>query len=236
VWLNVFFGYAFFVALVHFRGTLIFSRYKFWKYVAYSLDPLFIFGFALVVLFAAILASTALAMPTEVLSSDNMDYNVTAGNPRFYNDPSEVSESNGYPLFKQCGNSWSPAELGRCGGTSICKAGCAMSSVAMMLDGHGLSLNPGTLNSWLDSHGGYASGCEIVWSAVNAFGKVSYQGMETASEATICAGLAAGHGIIGNVNGGHHWVLLTGCRGGGVYTVNDPGFKQPHRSMSQIGG
>jgi len=58
--------------------------------------------------------------------------------------------------------------------------------------------------------------------------------MEKASEATICSGLSAGHGIIANVRGGAHWVLLTGCRGGGVFDVNDPGFNQATYTFGEI--
>ena len=119
---------------------------------------------------------------------------------------------------------WGSKQLGTCSLT-ICRAGCAMSSVAMLLAGHGVSVDPASLNSWLDAHHGYADGCDIVWDAVDAFHKVTFQGIETASYDTICAGLRAGHGIVANVRDGSHWVLLTGCKNG-VFTVNDPGFDQ----------
>lgn len=48
-------------------------------------------------------------------------------------------------------------ELGT-GGDTICQAGCAMSSVAMLLTTRGRGYNPGTLNSWLKGNGGYAQG------------------------------------------------------------------------------
>jgi len=50
--------------------------------------------------------------------------------------------------------------------------------------------------------------------------------MEHAAFDTICSGISAGHGIIGNVRGGSHWVLLTGCPSANVFAVNDPGFPQ----------
>ncbi len=37
------------------------------------------------------------------------------------------------------------------------------SSVAMILNTRGVNVNPGSLNSWLASHGGYESGCDIIW-------------------------------------------------------------------------
>ncbi len=48
-------------------------------------------------------------------------------------------------------------ELGT-GGDTICQAGCAMSSVAMLLTTRGRGYNPGTLNSWLKGNGGYTQG------------------------------------------------------------------------------
>lgn len=79
------------------------------------------------------------------------------------------------------------------------------------------------------------TGCRCVRRAsVDKFGKTAFQGIETADEATLCAGIAAGHGIIANVRGGSHWVLLTGCQGGGVFDVNDPGFNQATYTMGDI--
>jgi len=98
-----------------------------------------------------------------------------------------------------------------------------MSSVAMMISTKGHSIDPGQMNSWLDSNGGYADGCEIIWGTVDKFGLTSYQGQEKASYSAICDGVAAGHGIIINVRGGSHWVLVTGCSSGRL-DVNDPGF------------
>jgi len=138
-----------------------------------------------------------------------------------------------WSLFKQCDGKWGSHKLGTCGLT-ICQAGCAMSSVAMMLDTKGYKTDPLQLNNWLASNGGYASGCDIIWAKPDAFGKTKFQGIEKSSEADICAGLKANHGIIANVNGGKHWVLLTGCSGNGVMLVNDPGFNRASYKMSEI--
>ncbi len=61
-----------------------------------------------------------------------------------------------------------------------------------------------------------------------------FQGIETARESAICSGLSNKHGIIANVNGGGHWVLLTGCAGNGVFYVNDPGYSRTTYKMSEI--
>ena len=87
----------------------------------------------------------------------------------------ENEDNRSYASYKQCDSAWGSNGLGVSGcGETICSVGCAMTSVAMMLnDGK----NPGSLNSWLKNNGGY-SGCLIVWSAVNSLGK-TYVGKET---------------------------------------------------------
>lgn len=143
------------------------------------------------------------------------------------------STSYGWTEYKQCDSQWSGEQLGTCSLT-ICSAGCAMSSVAMILATKGTGHNPSSLNSWLKSNGGYANGCDIYWGSVDAFGKTSFQGIEQASESAICSGLSQGHGIVANVHNGGHWVLLTACLGNGVFAVNDPGYSTTTYSMSDI--
>lgn len=139
----------------------------------------------------------------------------------------------GWTMYKQCDSKWSGNQLGTCSQT-ICSAGCAMSSVAMMLTTKGAKKDPGALNSWLKSNGGYASGCNIVWSAVNKLGVVTFIGKQNPTESEICNGLKAGHGLIANVHNGGHWVLLTGCNGNGVFRVNDPGYSTTTYKRSDI--
>ena len=165
---------------------------------------------------------------------------LTSGSPsEFSSDGIEIDSRNitltshGWTEFKQCDSRWSSQQLGTCSHT-ICSAGCAMSSVAMILATKGAGQNPSTFDSWLTKNGGYANGCEIYWGKADAFGKTTYQGMETANESEICSGLAKGHGIVANVNGGGHWVLLTACAGNGVFYVNDPGYSRTTYSMSEI--
>ena len=144
------------------------------------------------------------------------------------------STSNGWTLYKQCDSQWSGQTLGTCSQT-ICSAGCAMSSVAMILQTKGAGQNPSTLNSWLKNNGGYSGGCNINWASVNAFGKITFIGKQPgATETDICNGLKAGHGLVANVHNGGHWVLLTGCRGGGVFDVNDPGYSTTTYTKSEI--
>ena len=104
----------------------------------------------------------------------------------------------------------------------------------MVLSTRGAWYNPSQLDTWLSNSGGYANGCDIYWGKVDELGVTSFQGVQVASEGEICNGLSVGHGIIANVNNGGHWVLLTGCLGGGVFSVNDPGYIRTTYSMYEI--
>jgi hypothetical protein len=166
----------------------------------------------------------------------------TAGDPStFKADPTIITNSSmtlggasyGWTEYKQCDSRWSGQQLGTCSQT-ICSAGCAMSSVAMIVATRGGNYNPSSLDSWLTKNGGYANGCNIYWGKVDSLGHTKFQAIETATEAEICSGLSKGHGIVANVNGGGHWVLLTKCLGGGVFAVNDPGYSRTTYSMGDI--
>jgi hypothetical protein len=147
---------------------------------------------------------------------------------------SAKTKNNGWVEYKQCDYPWGSQMLGWCSGLSICDAGCAMTSATMLLATKGIAVDPGSLDNWLSYNGGYWDGCDLIWATIDAFGVTSFQGMETADEEAICNGLAAGHGIIANVMNGGHWVLLTGCLGGGVFTVNDPGFSRDTYGIWEI--
>ncbi len=73
-----------------------------------------------------------------------------------------------------------------------------------------------------------------MWASIDAFGVTSFQGKQHPDEDAICNGLSQGHGLVANVMGGGHWVLLTGCLGGGWYAVNDPGFSYTQYHHSDI--
>ena len=140
----------------------------------------------------------------------------------------------GWISYKQCDSRWAQEPLGTSTSNTICRAGCAMSSVAMYLSTRGHTQTPESLNRWLVAHEGYVSNDLLVWGAVNSFG-VRFQSMETGvSSATLQSGLAACHGIVANVRGGSHWVLLTGFAGGDSFTVNDPGFSQATYPLSEM--
>jgi hypothetical protein len=135
------------------------------------------------------------------------------------------------PMFKQCGQSWSSDQLGF-GSSTICGAGCAMSSVAMALACKGVSTNPGHLNTWLKGHGGY-QGSLIVWSAVDGLGKLKFQARAKYSCTEMGQMIRAGKMLILNVRGGGHWVLATGADGSTLH-VNDPGYNVGSYSCSEV--
>ena len=66
------------------------------------------------------------------------------------------------PYFNSSNGWWANQQLGFCPGVTVKYAGCAVSSVAMVLAYHGASVDPGSLNDWLKRNGGY-SGCGIIW-------------------------------------------------------------------------
>jgi hypothetical protein len=206
------------------------------------------------------LVSASLQSWQDRLTADSGDATKFSSDGIIIKSSNETVTSHGWTEYKQCDSAWANNQLGTCSET-ICSAGCAMSSVAMilttkvifhlssvpfpslfhcllrtvLLDLHqGVNKNPGNLNSWLKSNGGYASGCNIVWNSVDKLGVTKFQGIETASESAICSGLSAGHGIVANVHNGGHYVLLTACAGNGVFYVNDPGYSTTTYKMSDI--
>lgn len=189
-------------------------------------------------LFAIIFAVLAVARAD--MSADKERSTLSAGDPsKFVADQTVVHNStvggkNGWVSYKQCDSRWGGNQLGWCNGLTICSAGCAMTSVAMMLTTKGANVDPGSLDVYLSDNGGYVNGCDIIWAKADDYGKTTFIAIEQASESEICNGLSQGHGIIANVNNGGHWVLLTGCAGGGVFYVNDPGYSRTTYSMSEI--
>ena len=136
-------------------------------------------------------------------------------------------------LYKQCGQSWSNDKLAD---KTICQVGCLMSSVSMALHSRGKSIdgkssNPGTLNAWLKTHGGY-SGNLFIWGSVSPLGlKFS---THTTNHADIRNCLCnSGCEVILNVNQGGHYVLATGYDGSG-YAVNDPGYSKSRYTTGEI--
>lgn len=116
----------------------------------------------------------------------------------------------------------------------MCAAGGSVTCVAMILTTRGLDQDPGTLDAWLAEVQGFqGDGCDISWRYVDIKGVTRFQGIKQLSEQELCKELANDSGVVANV-GGDHWVLLTGCLGKGVFSVNDPMNKHTTYAMKDI--
>ncbi len=141
-------------------------------------------------------------------------------------------------------------------------AGCLITSLAAVLDYYGITLNipasasctgiarsgmdPGILNDWLRTHGGYGhcagdntGNCCLEWTAVPKAVKLyehentSATGIDEISRKEIDRALAQGYPVIAGVHwGAHchgtttktencHWIVITG-KTGTTYTITDP--------------
>jgi hypothetical protein len=126
--------------------------------------------------------------------------------------------------YRQCDGRWGSNALAG-GSKTICQIGCAMTSLSMILADNGIQaggsvVNPGSLNTWLKSNGGY-SGNLLIWGATDKLGKCKYEGKKySGSDYKSCK--ACGKYVILNVHNGGHWVFMEGLSGD-KYTSRDPG-------------
>ena len=136
------------------------------------------------------------------------------------------------PYFSQKDAAWGNSYMGS-SGVQVKGYGCTMTCTAMVLRYYGVDTNPGLLNSWLSSHGGYTGDGSLNWGvpATYSGGKATYGGKlslsgNSADSASINNELNAGHPVIVKVATGsktypYHWVVLTG-KEGSSYRINDP--------------
>lgn len=155
-----------------------------------------------------------------------------------------------FPLFKQCDPRWGSDEMGVNGPgerATICKEGCAMTSVTMALAGLGVAINdmpaqPGRMNAWLEAHDGYmcaAGDCNNL--VLDAPSKLSKElqlvgEIEKPPVSEIVANLTMHDMIyIAHVRDRTHFVLLTGWDGDAqAFTVNDPFYNSTTYSWDSI--
>ncbi len=135
------------------------------------------------------------------------------------------------PCWGQCSSPWSGDQLGTCNLT-ICDAGCAITSVAMIFKYYGVNTDPRIMNNYLKSHGGYAGGCSLYWTAPPGCsgGTVTYAGGYQCQTFpcdmnVVNAEVDRGYPCVVEVRfyGGMHFVAITG-RDGGTYYINDPAY------------
>jgi hypothetical protein len=120
--------------------------------------------------------------------------------------------------FSQRDPRWAGEMLGTCRELTIGQAGCLVSCVASLLVDWEVPTDPGRLNRWLRSHGGYADGCQFAWRSVGGLG-AELRGLVAchrtpAPMERIAQELAAGNAVIAMVDaqpGGElqqHWVRV----------------------------
>ena len=138
------------------------------------------------------------------------------------------------PFFSQKDPQWKDDLMGSSGQT-IGQIGCAMTCTAMLLKYYGVSTDPGVLNAWLSTHGGYTSSGDIVWAkpAEYSNGKMQFDSMggsivDNDNWGVLNDELSNGYPVIVQVDAypstpalDSHWVLVTG-REGSQYYINDP--------------
>lgn len=164
-----------------------------------------------------------------------------------------------FPLFRQCDPKWGQEMMGVKGPgerATICREGCAMSCVAMGLNGLGVyinntQVNPGVLNSWLEENKGYvcAGGdCNNLVLQKPSFTDLPGSPLVLVGESQkppsgeIMEGLANRTMIyVAHVHNSGHFVLLTSTAsktaGSESFQVNDPYYNTtvyPYANISDI--
>ncbi len=126
------------------------------------------------------------------------------------------------PYFKQCDPAWAEDQLGTCS-TTMCRAGCAVTSSAMVYQYYGGTMTPGDLNACLTNSGGFANGCLIYWT--NSCMPAGLEFMGTSEDLSeIDSELVAGRPVIARVHNDstpQHFVVIVGNEQG-AYQINDP--------------
>lgn len=132
------------------------------------------------------------------------------------------------PVMGQQDGAWGGAPLGTSPTDTVASAGCAITSVTMLLRYYGINTDPGAFNSWLNGNGGYANGDQLLWDAVTSYtgGRVTFSGWLGPDLDAIHTELDAGRPVVAEVSlgGNQHFILLTGYSTEGGLTANDPWF------------
>jgi peptidase C39-like protein len=131
-------------------------------------------------------------------------------------------------VMGQQDGAWAGAPLGSSVTDTIGSAGCAITSVTMMLRYYGMNTDPGAFNAWLTANGGYAFDDQLIWGAVTTYsgGRVAFSNWLGPDLGAIDAELDAGRPVVAEVRlgGNQHFVLVTGYSAEGGLEINDPWF------------
>ncbi|KFE69077.1 LysM peptidoglycan-binding domain-containing protein [Hyalangium minutum] len=150
----------------------------------------------------------------------------------------------GTPMYRQGDPQWGGRRLGT--SSSLAAAGCAMTATSMAVSKiTGKVINPGEMDQYLDTHGGYA-GNGLIWGKAAQMGglgaaKQSWN-LDTINKQIdkgrpVVIGVDYKAGSNGGANGTDHWITVTGRgREGGknVYYANDPATGK-QITLNQVG-
>jgi hypothetical protein len=142
-------------------------------------------------------------------------------------------------VMGQQDSAWAGAPLGSSATDTIGSAGCAITSVTMMLRYYGMDTDPGAFNAWLTANGGYAFDDQLIWGAVTSYsgGRVAFSSWTGADLGLIDDELDAGRPVVAEVRlgGNQHFVLLTGYTTESGLVINDPWFADSVKSSDRYG-
>lgn len=147
---------------------------------------------------------------------------------------------NDVPHFAQADPRWSGQRLGPTPG-SLGAEGCAVASAAMILSSYGADLDPGRLNTFLKTNGGFTDRGWLYWEKAAEYPPVvarhAYE--DDASHFLIDWNLLRGNPVIVRLrypDGITHFVVIVG-KSGFEYLVRDPGqrFSDGIYALSEFG-
>lgn len=160
------------------------------------------------------------------------------------------------PFFTQFDCAWGSRNLGTASRT-LSQAGCAITSIAMVLKFYGRDMDPGKLDAYLDANKGYV-GNGVVWSTALKAGEKAGSPKLTVTQhnfgetakfpETLDSRLAKNWPTIAQLDygddsntTGDHFVVVVGRSHDGYYIINDPGTSKgngaanPGESVTQLG-
>lgn len=133
---------------------------------------------------------------------------------------------NDVPAFAQGDERWAEDKLGPTPGT-LGAEGCAVASAAMVLASYGADLDPGRLNKFLQTNGGFTDRGWLYWEKASEYPPVVARHVyeDDASHFLIDWNLLRGNPVIVRLrypSGITHFVVIVG-KTGHEYLIRDPG-------------
>ena len=176
----------------------------------------------------------------EVYNSGNRSYGASDVLSMVCNNSDEAC-ANGvtgdFASWKQYQGPWVSVRMGTSGKT-IKQIGCLATSISMQIARSGVptningEFNPGTFVEYLNSHGGFVAGGNLVWGSVSTaapsfkyVGKVSVSQYSKDQKLSTLANLInRGYYVVAEVKGntGQHWVAVASINNGRIVMM-DPG-------------